>query len=156
MLVCLLMRLHCLLICLVRTAALIYILSHTLSLIPSQTRRILCHLMHYGRQQPRIQIEVLGHLLVRSLVRSHRSLAPLTRTAHSFTCSGLLASLTPSAALTRLLACSLCSLPRSWESEFLISPNDLVLSHSASVPPSIPLRYSIVDALWSRTTKNTD
>ena len=38
-------------------------------------------------------------------------------TAHSFACSGLLASLAPSAALTRSLARSLRSLPRSWESE---------------------------------------
>ena len=30
--------------------------------------------LHYGPKQPRIQIEVLGHLLVHSLVRSHRSL----------------------------------------------------------------------------------
>ena len=30
--------------------------------------------VHYGRKQPRIQTEVLGHSLVRSLVRSHRSL----------------------------------------------------------------------------------
>ena len=29
---------------------------------------------HYGREQPRIQTAVLGHSLVRSLVRSHRSL----------------------------------------------------------------------------------
>ena len=36
------------------------------------------------------------------------------RTAHSFACSALLASLARSAALTRLLA---RSLPRSWESE---------------------------------------
>ena len=61
----------------------------------------------------------------RSSVRS------FARTAHSFACSGLLASLAPSAALTRLLARSLRSLPRSWESEFLMSQNDLVLSHSA-------------------------
>ena len=40
--------------------------------------------------------------------------------------------LAPSAALLRLLARSLSSLPRSWESEFLMSQNDLVLSHSAS------------------------
>ena len=50
----------------------------------------------------------------------------------------------PLAPLTRLLAhdCSLClrpplrslcSLPRSWESEFLMSQNDLVLSHSAAL-----------------------
>ena len=61
----------------------------------------------------------------RSSVRS------FARTAHSFACSRLLASLAPSAALTRLLARSLRSLPRSWESEFLMSQNDLVLSHSA-------------------------
>ena len=30
--------------------------------------------VHNGRKQPRIQTEVLGHSLVRSLVRSHRSL----------------------------------------------------------------------------------
>ena len=62
----------------------------------------------------------------RSSVRS------FARTAHSFACSGLLASLAPSAALTRSLARSLRSLPRSWESEFLMSQNDLVLSHSAT------------------------
>ena len=63
----------------------------------------------------------------RSSVRS------FARTAHSFACSGLLASLAPSAALTRSLARSLRSLPRSWESEFLMSQNDLILSHSAVV-----------------------
>merc|ERR1712136_322498 len=36
---------------------------------------------HYGRKQPRIQTEVLGHSLVRSLVPSHRSLVRLLRTA---------------------------------------------------------------------------
>ena len=30
--------------------------------------------LHYGPEQPRIQTEVIGHSLVRSLVRSHRSL----------------------------------------------------------------------------------
>ena len=44
------------------------------------------------------------------------------RTAHSFACFGLLDSLAPSAALTRSLALSLRSLPRS-------SENNLVLSH---------------------------
>ena len=34
--------------------------------------------MHCGPDQPRIQTAVLGHLLVRSLVRSHRSLTLLT------------------------------------------------------------------------------
>ena len=47
--------------------------------------------------------------VTRSSVRS------FARTAHSFACSGLLASLMPSAALTRSLARSLRSLPRSWE-----------------------------------------
>ena len=36
---------------------------------------------HYGPKQPRIQTEVLGHSLVRSLIRSHRSLVCLLRTA---------------------------------------------------------------------------
>ena len=45
------------------------------------------------------------------------SIRSFARTAHSFACSGLLASLTPSAALTRSLARSLRSLPRSWDSE---------------------------------------
>ena len=36
---------------------------------------------HYGQIQPRIQTEVLGHSLVRSLVRSHRSLIRLLQTA---------------------------------------------------------------------------
>ena len=37
------------------------------------------------------------------------------------------------APLTRSLACSLRSLLRSWDSEFLMSQNDLVLSHSETV-----------------------
>ena len=37
---------------------------------------------HYSPKQPRIKIGVLGHLLVLSLVRSHRSLFRLLRTAH--------------------------------------------------------------------------
>jgi len=55
----------------------------------------------------------LQYWATRSSVRS------FARTAHSFACSGLLASLAPSAALTRSLARSLRSLPRSWESELL-------------------------------------
>ena len=51
------------------------------------------------------EYKVLGHSLVRSPVCS------FARTAHSFACSGLLASLAPSAALSRSLA---RSLPRSW------------------------------------------
>ena len=68
---------------------------------------------HYGQEQPRIKTQVLGHLHVCSLVRSHCSLIRLIRTARFV----LLASLTRSAALTHALACSLSSLPRSWESE---------------------------------------
>ena len=45
------------------------------------------------------------------------SVFSFTRTAHSFACSTLLVSLARSAALTCLLACSLCSLPHTWESE---------------------------------------
>ena len=39
---------------------------------------ILQQVWHRGLDQSRIQIAVLNHLLVRSLVHSHRSLAPLT------------------------------------------------------------------------------
>ena len=40
--------------------------------------------LHYGRKLPRIQTEVLGHSLVRSLVRSHCSLVrSLAHFAHS-------------------------------------------------------------------------
>ena len=49
------------------------------------------------------------------LIRS--SVCSFALTTHSFACSGQLASLAPSAALTRSLARSLRSLPRSWESE---------------------------------------
>ena len=59
--------------------------------------------------------------------------------AHSLACSGLPASLAPSAALTRSLARSLRSLPRSWKSEFLMSQNDLVLSHSAMTTGRLPM-----------------
>ena len=57
------------------------------------------------------------------------------RTAQLFACPRLLASLAPYAALTRSLA---RSLPRSWESELLMSQNELVLSHSAFPPPTPP------------------
>ena len=50
-------------------------------------------LLHRGPEQPVKQTEVLGHSLVRSLVRSHRSLVRLLRTTR-FACS--LTSLTPS------------------------------------------------------------
>ena len=49
-------------------------------------------------------------------------------------CSGLLTSLAPSTALMCSLARSLSSLPCLWENEFLMSQNDLVLSHSAMAP----------------------
>ena len=45
------------------------------------------------------------------------SVHSFARTAHSFACSGLLASLAPSAALIRLPARSLRSLPRLWDSD---------------------------------------
>ena len=61
------------------------------------------------------------------------SIRSFTCTAHSFACPELLALLAPYAGLTHLLARYLRSLPRSWESELLMSQNDLVLSHSA--PP---------------------
>ena len=47
------------------------------------------------------------------------SVCTFANTAHSFACSTLLASQARSAVLTRLLARSLCSLPRSWGSEWL-------------------------------------
>ena len=49
--------------------------------------------------------------LISEFVRS------FAHTAHLFACYGLLALLAPSAELTRLLARSLRSLPRLWESE---------------------------------------
>ena len=71
---------------------------------------------HCGPGQPRIQTKVLGHSLFCSLAPLTRSLAP-----HY--------SLNSCATL-----CSFArSLPRSWESECLMSQNDLVLSHSALV-----------------------
>ena len=62
------------------------------------------------------------------------SVCSFPRTAHSFACSGLLASLAPSAALTRLLARSLRSLHRSWERGFFLyemnaSPTCTVSTH---------------------------
>ena len=81
----------------------------------------LSHTMVENRKEHRCK-----YWATRSSVRS------FARTAYSFACSGLLASLAPSAALTRSLARSLCSLPRSWDSELLMSHNDLILSHSVS------------------------
>ena len=78
-----------------------------------------CTVVWYKQEQRR------KYWATRSSVRS------FARTAHSFACSGLLALLTPSAVLINLLARSL----RSWDSEFLMSQNDLVLSHSATVCP---------------------
>ena len=71
-----------------------------------------------------------GHVSRRVYWATRSSVRLFTRTTYSFARFGLLASLAPSAALTRLLARSLRSLPRSWESELLMSQNDLVLSHS--------------------------
>ena len=66
--------------------------------------------IHCWPDQPKTQIKVLGHSLVCSLVRSHRSLICLLLPAHFIRALRFLA-------LTPLLAYSLCSLPRSWESE---------------------------------------
>ena len=84
----------------------------------------------------------------RSSVRS------FARTAHSFACSGLLASLAPSAALTCSLASSLRSLPRSRERGFLYEMNCLhTVSTHCALPPStsfIPLRRSGFGRRWRR------
>ena len=65
------------------------------------------------------------------------SICSFARTAHSFVCSGLLASLAPSAVLTRLSACSLRSLPCSWESElfdgYFVCVFFPIFDHSAQV-----------------------
>ena len=84
----------------------------------------------------------LKYWATRSSIRS------FAHTAHSFACSGLLASLAPSAALTRSLARSLRSLPCSWESDFLMSQNDLVLSHSAPPLPLPSVLRTILSANW--------
>ena len=82
--------------------------SHELRISTFEGKSPAC--LHYGRKQPRIQTEVLDHSLVHSLICS---------LAHSFACSRLLALLTPSTAFTGSLTLSLCSLPSSWESEWL-------------------------------------
>ena len=89
----------------------------------------------------------LKYWATRSSVRS------FARTAHSFAHSGLLASLTPSAALTRLLACSLRSLPRSCKSELLMSQNDLVLSHSATTRCVTSMRFDEARRRWMKRTR---
>ena len=61
---------------------------------------------HYGTEKSKIQMKVLGHSLVRSLIRLLRSFSCLIHSARF-------------AALTRLLARSFRSLPSSWESEWL-------------------------------------
>ena len=60
---------------------------------------------------------------------THSYVRSFARTAHSFACSGLLASLAPSAALIRSLACSLRWLPYSWETELLNGYFVCVFSH---------------------------
>ena len=60
--------------------------------------------VHCGPDQPKTQNKLLGHSLVRSLVRSLRLLIRLLRKARF-------------AALTRLLAHALRSLPCSWDSD---------------------------------------
>ena len=67
---------------------------------------------------------------------TYSSICSFVCTTHSFACSALHASLARSAAITRLLACSLRSLPRSWESELLKFQNGLNLPHSAMATKS--------------------
>ena len=102
--------------------------------------------MHYGLEQQKIQTAVLGHSLIRSLVRSHRSLICLLRTAcfaralrcaHSFARS--LTLLTPSL----------------WESEFFMSHNDLVLSHSGPSGPRFCRLWLWFDLPFLQKRKNT-
>ena len=70
---------------------------------------------HYGTVGQHNQESRLNYWATRLSIRSFAC------TTHSFACSRLLASLAPSAALNRLLACSLRSLPRSWEKEYDVS-----------------------------------
>ena len=65
------------------------------------------HAIHCGPDQPKTQTKVLGHSLVRSLVRSHCSLVYMLHPA-CFARANCCA---------HLLACSICSLSRLWESE---------------------------------------
>ena len=73
-----------------------------------------------SRSRQRKQLDTVGqnnqeYRLRYSATRS--SICSFARTPHSFACSGLLALLTGSAVLTHLLARSLRSHPRSWDSE---------------------------------------
>ena len=103
--------------------------------IPSQSKKkSFIETLHCGLEQTRIETGVLGHSLVRSLAPLTCSLAPdyLLRSRPPLTCS---------------LAHSLCWQPRLWESELLMSQNDLVLSHSAlffSVCASSQIHASII------------
>ena len=74
------------------------------------------------------QGSILKHWATRSSIRSFAC------TAHSFACSFLLALLARSSALIRLLACSFCSLPSSWETVYFKSQFHLVLNFSESPP----------------------
>ena len=75
--------------------------------------------LHFGQKHPRIQTEVLGHSLVRSLAPLTRSLAP--------DCS--LRSRPPLRSLIRSLAHFAHSLARGKVNDWM-SQNDLVLYHS--------------------------
>ena len=86
--------------------------------------------LHSGLDQPKTQMKVPGLSLIGLLV------CLFTPTAHSFACSALLALLALSAALTHSLARSRCSLPRSWDSEWLdgyFSVFFSLLDHSATI-----------------------
>ena len=91
---------------------------------------------HYGRKQPRIQSEVLGHSLVRLLVCSHHSLVRLlwtTRFARAFCCAHSFAHFAHSLARGKMM-----------------SQNDLILSHSAPYFQALDLltHYRIINILF--------
>ena len=73
---------------------------------------------HSDSEHIEIGMLVVGHSLIRSSIRS------FARTAHSFACSALLASLARSAALTH-------SPLSSWDSRILLSIFQGVLNHCA-------------------------
>ena len=103
-----------------RQSSMIFWWLRLLLLFPSNQIRGMFLMMpwHFGLEQPKIQTAVLGHSLVRSLAPLTRSLAPDCSLRSCPPLRSLVRSLAPSAALTRSLARSLRSLPRSWESEY--------------------------------------
>ena len=68
------------------------------------------HRKNHG-SDPIVSCPLWSRIIKNPEVRNGPLARPFTRTAHSFAYFGLLASLAPSAALTRLLACLLISQP---------------------------------------------